>query len=118
MTVWERLICSMISVNQWDIKKTLKIIESMRANNMFEIESFKDLNVIEIGSNLKKSGYDRGSLTYMIAERLIKTSVIISKKGVSSTEELLSKNTPESKEFLKNLNGIGPKTIDIFFSLK
>jgi hypothetical protein len=118
LTTWEKFVCSLISVNQWDIAKTLKQIDDIRSQGLFEVEQIEHIGIIEIGDKLKKGGYDRGALTYMIAERLQQASARINREGVSKCEDILSKDTEESRVFLKTFNGFGPKTVDVFFAIK
>ncbi|SFT74883.1 hypothetical protein SAMN05216474_2137 [Lishizhenia tianjinensis] len=118
LTTWEKFVCSLISVNKWDISNTLKNLDEMKSQELFDVQKLENLDVIEIGNKLKRGGYDRGSLTYMIAERLQEASSKINQEGLTRCEKILSNDTNESREFLRGFKGFGPKTIEVFYNLK
>lgn len=114
-----KTICAQISVNSWPIERTNGIIADLKTNGLFDLGVLIKEDVIAIGNRLKRSNYDRGALTYMIAERLLKTVTFIHENNVYRDLEIdLSNKSKQSTEFLNSIPGFGPKTIDNFFNVK
>jgi endonuclease III-like uncharacterized protein len=118
-TVLEDLIISILSVNNVSIDKTYSHIESMRKEGIFDPLKLSKLSIEDIGNNLKKAGYDRGGVNYIIAERLLDLGKKILSEGQDNFEKNLSdKNKSSLKDFLLSLRGVGNKVVDNFFVLR
>jgi hypothetical protein len=117
-STWGKLVCSLISVNKWGISKSLDIYDKLEKQGLFDLEGIQKIDDIpEIGNRLKAAGYDRGALTYMISERLIHCADKVCANGLDKSESLLSKRDGDSQAFLLSLKGLGPKSVEVFYSI-
>lgn len=117
-SIWGRLVCSILSVNKWEVGKTLAIYNDLEKQGLFDFDVIIQINDIrKIGNKLKATGYDRGALTYIISERLLYCAKELNTRGLNECEQLLSVENADAKSFLQSLHGIGPKTIETFYSL-
>lgn len=118
-SVLEDLFISLLSVNNVSIEETYSHIESMRKEDIFEPLKLEKLSIEEIGNNLKKAGYNRGGVNYILAERLLDLSKKINLQGKKEFEISISNpDKKDLKDFLLTIKGIGNKVVDNFFILR
>lgn len=117
-TVLEDLVISILSVNNVSIDKTYSSIEAMRKEGLFTPSNLSKWSIEDIGNNLKKAGYDRGGVNYILAERLSTLGKQISLQGQNEFEKALANTDKRAlKEFLLTIKGVGNKVVDNFFIL-
>lgn len=118
--VWEDLVISILSVNQYTLSKTYLSIESMREIGLFNPDNLIQWDINEMNQRLRQGGCERGSfMTNLFAERLAALGGLIANQGISKCEQvLLSREKKLITDFLMPVKGIGPKVIENFFFLQ
>ena len=119
-SVWEDLIISILSVNNYPIDKTLKAVKSLRASGVLDVINLGKWEATKIAEQLKNGEYDRGPfLNHHFAERLAALGTFVKSRGKKECEKILdSKNPNEIKRLLRRVKGIGPKVLSSYFSLR
>lgn len=79
----------------------------MRKEGIFDTSNLSKWSIEDIGNNLKKAGYDRGGVNYILAERLSTLGKQISLQGQNEFEKALA-NTDKKvlKDMLKSLTAL------------
>ncbi|MEA5603189.1 hypothetical protein [Nostoc sp. UHCC 0252] len=118
--VWEELVISILSVNQYTLSKTYLTIESMREIGLFNPDNLKQWDINEMNQRLTQGGYERGSfMNNLFAERLAALGSLIANQGINKCEQvLLSRDKKLITDFLMPIKGIGPKVIENYFFLQ
>lgn len=118
-SIWQDLVVSILSVNQYTLSYTYKSLDSLKAVGMFEPENLMNWNIDEIEAKLKEGGCDRGGfMTHLFAERLSAVGNLLREQGVSNCEAILtSKSVKDVEKLLLPVRGIGPKVVKNFLSL-
>ena len=118
--VWEDLVVSILSVNQYSLTNTYSKIESLREMGIVNPKNLEKWKATEIVDFLRKGGCDRGEfMTNLFSERLASLGELISSRGIDICENiLLSRDTKAITELLIPVNGIGPKVLKNFFFLR
>ncbi|TVP63094.1 MAG: hypothetical protein EA343_08985 [Nodularia sp. (in: Bacteria)] len=118
--VWEDLVISILSVNQYTLSKTYLSIETMRQVGLFNPDNLIQWDSNEINEHLRQGGCERGSfMTNLFAERLAALGALIANQGISKCEQiLLSRDKKLITDFLMPVKGIGPKVIQNLFLLQ
>jgi hypothetical protein len=115
----ENLISAMLSVNQYSLQKTFLLVETLRREGLFYPQNLARWTPKEIGTRLRHSGYDRGCLTWLLADRLESLGRFVESVGIEECERVLRcGKTDEVKHFLLPVKGIGPKVLANFFALR
>jgi hypothetical protein len=83
MNDWEKIVCLVLSVNNWGLAKTLDSYEKLKENKLFDLDFIAQSDFQEIGLKLKDAGYDRGSLTFMMSDRLVSAAKTIKDKKIN-----------------------------------
>ncbi|MBD2135094.1 hypothetical protein H6F47_22415 [Sphaerospermopsis sp. FACHB-1094] len=119
-SVWEDLVISILSVNQYTLSKTYANTESMREIGLFNPENLKQWDIQEMNQRLRQGGCERGSfMTNLFAERLTALGILIANQGINNCEKILSSRDKKLiTDFLMPVKGIGPKVIQNFFLLQ
>lgn len=117
--ILEDLIIACLAVYKYPLDKAYKHIDSLREQGLFNHQNFAQWDSTEIGNMLKKAGYDRGGINYIISERLEFLGKLVNSTGIKKFEKLISSNDNEKvKEYLLSIKGIGEKIINNFFTLR
>lgn len=118
--VWEDLVVSVLSVNQYTLSNTYKSLQSLEDIGLFKPENLTNWDVDKIEENLKKGGCDRGIfMTGLFAARLFALGGLLSSRGIKEVEAiLLSHDKKAIEELLLPVKGIGPKVLQNFFALR
>jgi|SRR5215469_4254572 len=118
--VWEDLILSMLSVNNYSLERTYLAVETLRNEGLFRPENLMRWSLGEIEERLQRGGYDRGKfMTTLFASRILSLGVFVKSRGPEQCEAILQKgDSSEIKGFLSNVKGIGPKVLDNFHLLR
>lgn len=119
-TVWEDLVLSILSVNQYSLEKTYACLEGLRREGLFEPETLISCSPEEIVARLKRGGCYRGVfMTTLFAHRLSSLGYFLEGKGIGVCEDVLrSGDASAIKGLLMPVNGIGPKVLQNFFILR
>ena len=118
--VWEDLVVSMLSVNNYSLEKTYSCVDSLRQHGIFEPKKLAGWTQGEIAGRLRRGGYDRGEyLNNLLANRLSSLGKFVQGVGVQESEQMLAKSdTSEIGKLLKPVKGIGPQVLRNFALLR
>ncbi len=118
--IWEDLVISILSVNQYTLNKTYSSIESLRQVEIFNPENLIKWDINEIEQRLRQGGCERGSfMTNLFAERLAALGELIANQSISKCEQvLLSRDKKIITDFFMPVKGIGPKVLQNLFLLQ
>jgi endonuclease III-like uncharacterized protein len=117
MNDWEKIVCLVLSVNNWGLAKTLDSYEKLKENKLFDLDFIAQSDFQEIGLKLKDAGYDRGSLTFMMSDRLVSAAKTIKDKKINVQGTSLELDNEANRKFLLSLSGIGEKTVSDFYRI-
>lgn len=88
--IWEDLVISILSVNQYTLNKTYLSIESLRQVEIFDPDNLMKWDINEIEQRLRQGGCERGSfMTNLFAERLAALGELIAAQSISKCEQVL-----------------------------
>ena len=118
--LWEDLVISILSVNQYPLEKTYTAIESLREAGLFDPQNLARWGAVQITVKLANAGCDRGVfMTNLFATRLAALGDHVSKVGVSQCEKvILSKDKDAITRLLMPVNGVGPRVLQNLFLLR
>jgi hypothetical protein len=118
--LWEDLVLSVLSVNNYPLEKTHLAVERLRREGVFDMQNLVRWNWVEMVGHLKLGGYDRGDfMTGLFADRLLSLGTFVKSVGVTECERVLREGDDnEVKEFLQPVSGIGPKVLVNFLLLR
>ncbi len=118
--IWEDLVISILSVNQYTLNKTYSSIESLRQVEIFNPDNLMKWDINEIEQRLRQGGCERGSfMTNLFAERLAALGELITNQSISKCEQvLLSRDKKIITDFFMPVKGIGPKVLQNLFLLQ
>jgi len=117
MNDWEKIVCLILSVNRWELTKTLDSYERLKEEKIFDVDFIAQSNFQDVGIRLKKAGYDRGTLTFMMSDRLVSAAKTITEKNINVQETLLENESEENRKFLLSLSGLGEKSVSDFYRI-
>jgi len=119
-SLWDDLVVSILSVNQYSLERTYVFLGSLRENKITDPASLARWQQQEIEEKLRAAGCDRGLfMTKLFAERLSALGELIYKKGIAECEKAISSQDARVIEaFLMPVKGIGPKVLRNFYSLR
>jgi len=118
--LWEDLVLSMLSVNQYSLERTYSSIEGLRQQGILDPTNLMLWEPDQIAERLKAAGCNRGAfMTKLFAQRLSNLGVLVEAKGIdASTRILASSDRKAIEELLLPVSGIGPKVISNFHLLR
>src|SRR5690348_2701962 len=89
--VWEDLVVSILSVNNYSLEHTYRFIEGLREQGVCQPKNLMRWDLEEISRRLRAAGYDRGSfMNNQFALRLSSLGVLIENKGLDRCTAILS----------------------------
>jgi 3-methyladenine DNA glycosylase/8-oxoguanine DNA glycosylase len=117
---WEALVLSILSVNGYPIEKTYSISDNLRKNGFFNPNKLAHYDFIDITRRIDSAGYKRGPfMTGLFSERLLALGKFAREQGIEFCTEIISgDNASKIEKFLLQVNGIGPKVLSNYFSLR
>jgi endonuclease III-like uncharacterized protein len=117
---WEDLVLSILSVNNYSIEKTYKLVSNLREQGLLDPRKIIGSNHQSIFNRLNAGGYARGDyVNGLLAERLVSLGEQIQKRGVETFRTIISsKNAREIQKLLTPIKGVGPKVLSTFFFLR
>jgi len=105
------LIVSILAVNSYTLERVLGHISSFKMQGLLDFRSVSEMDVGTIAVKLTKSGYNRGLLNGMMAERIKDLMTAISEGYLDKLPELvLKKDKAAALLLLCSLRGMGPTT--------
>lgn len=118
--VWEDLVVSILSVNQYSLSNTYKSLESLEAVGLFDPNNLASWSVDEIEAKLKQGGCDRGTfMTGLFAARIHGLGNLLSEKGIKECKAVLAGDKKKDIEnLLLPVKGIGPRVLQNYISLR
>lgn len=106
----EVLVTAILSVNSYPLERVHRILPRMRTAHLLEPRFVSQLDLGPLTVRLYESGYDRGKLTSMFAERLqglMKSIAAGELEGLG--EHVESENAAATMDLLQKVSGIGPR---------
>src|SRR5438105_10117470 len=106
-SIWEDLVLSILSVNQYSLEKTYSALEGLRREGLFEPENLISWSSEEIAFRLKQGGCGRGVfMTALFGHRLSSLGHFLQSKGTKTCEEILrSGDSSAIQDLLLSVNG-------------
>ncbi|WP_430936166.1 hypothetical protein [Saccharicrinis sp. 156] len=117
MNDWEKIVCLILSVNRWELTKTLDSYAKLKEKKIFDVDFIAQSDFQDVGMRLKQAGYDRGSLTFMMSDRLVSAAKTITEKDINVQGTLLETESEENRKFLLSLSGLGEKSVSDFYRI-
>ena len=87
---WQDLILSMLAVNNYPIERLLTIREQLIAAGLLDPNNLAIWGVDGVTARLKTSGYNRGGLTELYADRLVSLGKLFSRERTRWEQTLMS----------------------------
>src|SRR6266849_1635961 len=108
-SVWEDLVLSILSVNQYSLEKTYACLAGLRSEGLLEPATLISCSPEEIAARLKRGGCYRGVfMTTLFAHRLSSLGYFLEVKGIEACESVLrSGDSSAIKSLLMPVKGIG-----------
>lgn len=119
-SLWEDLVVSILSVNQYPLEKTYAVISLLRQGGLLNPENLGRWKSEELIDRLRASGCDRGPfMTHLFAGRLSSLGLAVESTGVLLFRQILLSNDPQAiSDLLLPIRGIGPKVLSNFLFLR
>jgi 3-methyladenine DNA glycosylase/8-oxoguanine DNA glycosylase len=116
---WEDLVIGILSVNQYSLERTYRLVDGFRTQGLFQPENLMRWDPSGIVDRLKSAGCDRGQfMTNLFALRLSALGMLIQAKGIEACTSIIAgRDTKMIEELLLPVNGIGPKVLANFYLL-
>ena len=119
--VWEDLVVSIISVNQYSLEKTYAAIDGIRSEKLATPDHLTTWGSPYIEERLRAAGCDRGTFMTrrLFAERLAALGSFVREQGVERCQSVIAgKDTKAIEALLLPINGIGPVVLKRFYLLR
>jgi len=118
--VWQDLVVSMLSVNNYSLEKTYSSIELLSQEGLFDPKKLVGWKADEIADRLRRGGYNRGEyLNNLLATRLASLATFVEGVGMKESERILTKSDKSViAKFLQPVNGVGPQVLRSFSMLR
>ncbi len=114
---WANLVIAMLSINQYPLDKTFKIFDQLESGGLFDPLKIASWHYDELCQRLIESGYDRGRMNDIFAERL--WSIRNLSDNFSAYEKILANGTEsEVTKVLSQIKGVGPVVIKNYLQLR
>lgn len=122
MTIPERYVeavaVAILAVNSYPVARVMKIVPRLRTNTLLTPSYVASLEIGPLTAQLYEAGYDRGMLTWRIAERFHHLMVAIDNGALDALEDLVARNDQiEAVRVLLTLRGVGPKVATAAWAL-
>jgi hypothetical protein len=103
------MAAALLAVNNFPLEKGQALLPALKAEGLLEPVAVSSMSLEPIISGLVRSGYDRGKLTWMFAERL-KTVMgeLASGRLDALADALVGQDKAAGVKLLEGVPGIGP----------
>jgi len=118
--VWDDLVVSILSVNQYSVERTYPLLHSLREQKVTDPAILARENAYAIEERLSAAGCYRGRfMTRLFAERLAALGTLIRARGITECEQIIASHDAKAIEaLLLPVKGIGPVVLRNFFMLR
>ena len=118
--IFEYLTISLLSVNNYPLERSWGLRDGLRRAGLCDPTHVASLSEEELGSRLKRAGYDRGDfLSGLVASRLSTVAHYLTDIGWHSAATRLTEGSPaEVTALLIQAKGVGPVVIRNFLFLR
>ncbi len=114
---WANLVIAMLSLNSYPIERTWTLFDKLGANGLFNPQNIASWSYDELCQRLISSGYDRGRMNDIFAERL--WSIRNLADNVSGYEKIIANGTEDDvTKVLSKIKGVGPVVIKNYLLLR
>lgn len=114
----ESLVVAVLAVYQYSLEKAWDLRDGLRKAGLFEPESVVGKEEAQIGNLMKRAGYDRGGITYIIAPRLIGLMEAIQRGDLDELPGFVAAGDREGAvAIITSIKGFGPKSADSAWEL-
>ena len=114
----EDIVVALLAVSAYPMERVAKILPSLRESKLTEPAFVAAADEGEITKRLNGSGYQRGLLVGMYAERLQAVMQHICSGGIDGIEPLIATRDREAiGAIFRGVRGVGPKVLDNLFIL-
>lgn len=108
----EDLIVAILAVNSYPMERVARILPELRSNRLTDPEFVAAADLEEVTRLLYKSGYERGTLVGMFAERLKSLMAKIENDSLDEIGLAVTKRERDRiGDCLRDVKGVGPKVI-------
>lgn len=106
----EAILVAMLAVNSYGLEKAYALLPQLREAGLTDPENVANSDVGDVMVRMYESGYQRGLLGEMFAERVKHLMTLASQGELDSLEDFLESNQREQVvELLCQIKGVGPK---------
>lgn len=114
------LVMAMLAVNQWRIEQSAAIFDSLKGEGLFDPKTILSKEHGELGESLRRAGYKKSAYVIdLLCDRLHDMALKFEGDGRRTFEMFCNnKDKAQLRELLLLINGVGPRVIENFFSLR
>lgn len=107
---FECLVVALLAVNGYSLEKVHRVLPGLRAAGLADTESAAQKDLPAVIAALTMAGYDRGRLTWLLAERL-RALVAAARCGdLDALADAVERRDEETAmQMMLRVHGIGPK---------
>ena len=114
----EAIVAALLAVNAWPLDKVFKAVPLMREAGLLDPAVVANGDIGQLTVKLASSGYDRGLLTSMLAERLQNLMREVVSGALDAVADAQARSDREAAiELLCTVKGIGPRVADTAWQL-
>ena len=114
---WANIVIAMLSLNSYPLERTWKLFDKLSENGFFDPRNIASWSYDELCQRLIASGYDRGGMNDIFAERL--WSIRNLADNVSGYEKIIANGTEaEVTKVLSKIKGVGPVVLKNYLLLR
>jgi len=109
----EAIIVSLLAVNSYGVEKSYALLPNLRNMGLTDPTQVAKADTVDVMMRLDRSGYNRGMLSDMMADRLINLMKAVSNGELEDLTGLVSKGDEAgASELLCKVKGIGPRVAE------
>lgn len=114
----EAMAVAILAVNGFSSTKVMSIVPRLKVRQLLTPAYVAALEMGALTAQLFESGYERGALTSMFAERLQGLMIAIHEGDLDAVQDLVSQSKKdETIQLLLRLRGVGPKVATTAWTL-
>ncbi len=112
------LLVAILATYNYSLDRAWSLREALQANALCDPPTMAQRTPQDIGQRLKAAGYDRGGITYIIAERVAALMRALNDGQLDALPLHIAANArQESQELLLQVKGVGPKCAELAWQL-
>lgn len=114
----DALLVALLATYSYPLDKAWALRERLRSAGLCEPRAVAAKDTQEVGNLLKRAGYDRGGITYIIAPRVIELMRELDAGLLDGLADLAAANDGAAfKARLERVKGFGPKSSELAWAL-